>query len=270
MKARVHRLLNPGDGDSRALDTFIILLIAFNVMAVILETEESIRAEAQLFFDIFETFSSVFFTIEYFLRIWTCTLDPRYAHPVKGRIRYAFSFMAMVDLIAVAPFYMQFIAVDTRIARAIRLLRLVRILKMGRYAHAVSTLSRVFARKKEELAIATFVSVMLLILCSSVMFFVENEAQPEKFRSIPESMWWAIATLTSVGYGDVAPITGMGKVFGAVICMIGVLLVAIPTGILASGFAEEIREQRVGKDSDIFGFCPHCGEKLLPGEEGID
>jgi voltage-gated potassium channel len=177
--------------------------------------------------------------------------------------------MALVDFVAIAPFFLVFFVenLDLRIARAIRLMRLVRILKMGRYAHAVTTLYHVFSRKKEELAIANFVGIMILILCSSIMYFAEHDAQPEAFRSIPEAMWWAVVTLTSVGYGDISPITPVGKLFGAVVCMIGVLMVALPTGILASGFLEEMREQRRGRDQDIFGYCPHCGKQLLPGEE---
>lgn len=267
LKHRVYRMLNPGDDDNRSVDSFIIILIAFNVLSVILETEPDIAATYHNYFWWFEFFSSIFFTIEYLLRIWIADLDPRYTHPIKGRIRYALTMMALVDLIAILPFYLTWIEMDLRIARAIRLLRLVRILKMGRYAHAVRTLSNVFTRKKEELAMATFVTVMLLILCSSAMYFTEHTAQPEAFRSIPATMWWAIVTITSVGYGDVSPITGLGKVVGAIVCMVGVLLVAIPTGILASGFAEEIREQRRGKDAEVFGYCPHCGEKLLPWEE---
>ncbi len=267
LKVRVNRRLNPGDNDSRTVDSFIIILIALNVLAVIIETEPNIAERYARAFFIFEIFSSIFFTIEYVARIWTADLDPRYSDPIKGRIRYTLSFMAMVDLIAILPFYLQAIEMDLRIARAIRLMRLVRILKMGRYAHAVRTLSNVFVRKKEELAMATFATIMLLVLSSAAMYFVEGGPGVEGFSSIPDAMWWAIVTLTSVGYGDVIPSTGGGQFVGAVICVIGVLLVALPAGILAAGFNEEIREQRRGRDSDTFGFCPHCGKQLIPGEE---
>ncbi|MFT7582633.1 MAG: voltage-gated potassium channel, partial [Myxococcota bacterium] len=175
--------------------------------------------------------------------------------------------MALIDLVAVAPFYLQFIEMDTRIARAIRMFRLVRILKMGRYAKAVNTLSEVVMRKKEELAIVMFVLVLLLILCSSAIYFVEGDPNKIGFSSIPEAMWWSIVTITSVGYGDVSPSTDLGKFVGGIICLVGVLFVALPTGILSAGFLETMREKKVGSDSEIFGFCPHCGEQLLPGEE---
>ena len=261
----LHRKLNPEEGTSN-IDTFIILLIAVNVVAVIFETEPAIAEEYANFFRLFEFFSTLVFTAEYLTRVWLADLDPKYAHlgPVKSRLRFIFSIMAMVDLIAILPFYLRFVKMDMRIARAIRLMRLVRILKVGRYAHAVTILNKVILRKKEELAISTFISVMVLILCSSAMYFVEHTTQPEAFGSIPRTMWWAVVTLTSVGYGDVSPQSPGGMVLGAVICLIGVLLVALPTGILASGFAEEIRERKGEGGESIFGFCPHCGEKLNP------
>ena len=268
-KVRLDRLLNPGDDDSHVLDSFIITLIAFNVLAVIVETEPELAAKYSAEFFWFEFFSAIFFTVEYFARLWVADLDPRYQGSFKGRLRYMFTAMAMVDVIAVLPFYLSFIEMDLRIARAIRLLRLVRILKMGRYAHAVRTLTNVIVRKKEELAMSMFVAVMILILSASVMYFAENERQPDAFRSIPASMWWAVVTLTSVGYGDVSPETDLGKLMGAFICMIGVMLVALPTGILASGFADEIREQKEGKKEvgSNFQYCPHCGKHLTTGDE---
>ena len=266
-RAWVNRKLNPGDDDSKTVDTFIIGLIGINVLLVIIETEPASAAWAT-HFEVAEAISTLIFSVEYVLRLWIAPLDPRYQHRLYGRLRYAGSPMAMVDFIAIAPFFLVFIEnLDLRIARAIRLMRLVRILKMGRYAHAVTTLYQVFVRKKEELAIANFVSIMLLILCSSVIYFVEHHAQPEGFRSIPESMWWAVVTLTSVGYGDVSPVTPLGKLIGAVVCMIGVLMVALPTGILASGFLEEMREQRADHPGAGFCFCPHCGKVLVPQED---
>ena len=267
VKQEVNRRLNPGDGDSKSVDSFIIVLIAFNVLAVMLETEPELHAAYPGWFFWFEIFSAAVFSLEYVLRLWVCTYKEEYTHPVKGRLRYAISFMAMVDLIAILPTFLSFIAMDTRFVRAIRLLRLFRVLKIGRYAHAVNTLTRVFERKKEEMAITTFVLVMLMVLCSSLIYFVEHEHQPDVFSSIPQSMWWTVVTLTSVGYGDVYPTSGPGQIVGAIVSMIGVLFVALPTGILSAGFAEEIREQRRGKDSETFGYCPHCGEKLIPGEE---
>ena len=268
IKAWVFRRLNPGPDDSKAVDTLIIGLIAVNVLSVIAETEQAIADEFATFFLVNETISTFIFAIEYVLRLWVCTQLPGYStgRTIRDRTRYAFSAMALIDFIAIAPFFLAFIEMDLRIARAIRLLRLVRILKIGRYAHAVNMLANVIVRKKEELAIATFVTVMVLVLSASFMYFAEHEAQPEAFRSIPATMWWAVVTLTSVGYGDVSPITGIGKVIGAAVCMVGVVVVALPTGILASGFLEEMGAQRKSKERDALGTCPHCGKDLQPPE----
>lgn len=286
IKVAIYRALYPQEGDSRWLDSSIITLIAINVMAVILETEEAYTSDYHVYFQAFEWFSSLFFTVEYVLRLWVVDLefDPR--HPWKSRARYVFSFMALVDLVAILPFYIVFFApfpLDLRFIRAIRLLRLFRILKMGRYAHAVRTMAAVFARKKEELAMTTFILVVLLVLSASAIYFVEHtplekvlpdgtivqlQDPDDPFRSIPMSMWWAVVTLTSVGYGDVVPHTTLGKFVAAIVSLVGVGFVALPTGILAAGFAEEIREQRL-KDGnlDMPGYCPHCGEPIVPEAE---
>jgi len=258
----VNQKLNPKDGESKTVETFIILLIAVNVVAVIAETEARIATGYGDFFLINESISTLIFSVEYILRVWVAPMSPRFAGSVKGRLRYVGTGMAIVDLVAIAPFFLMFIQMDLRIARAIRLMRLVRILKIGRYAHAVRMMGDVINEKKEELAICLFVSVMILVLCSSAMYFAEHEVQPEAFSSIPETMWWAVVTLTSVGYGDVSPVSPVGQLVGAVVCMIGVLLVALPTGILASGFLEVMREVRRGNKEYRFDYCPHCGKQL--------
>ena len=266
LKRLVNRHLNPKDGESKKVDTFIILLIAANVLSVVLETEPEMAEHYTHLFNRFELFSTAFFSVEYALRLWVCDYDDRFKDGLKGRLRFAFTVMALVDLIAIVPFYLTLFfgsQMDLRIVRAIRLMRLLRILKMGRYAYAVKTVANVFGRKREELAISAFVLVVVLVLSSSVVYFLENEAQPDAFRSIPQAMWWGVITITSVGYGDVSPITIAGKFAGAIVSVLGVLMVALPTGILASGFAEEIREQRGNDDGNRFKFCPHCGESLL-------
>jgi len=285
LKVRINRALNPGEDDSKLVDTLIIILISANVLAVMLETEPwpavavivkefGINYEApftpdyQGFFFYFEWFSTAIFSVEYILRLWVCNLDPRFARRF-GRLRYSLTPMAIIDIVAILPTFLPHLieVVDTRIARAIRMFRLVRILKIGRYAYAVQTLTGVISRKKEELAITGFVLVMLLILCSSLIYFIEHDAQPQGYPSIAQSMWWSIVTLSSVGYGDVYPITAAGKFVGSIIILLGVGFVALPTGILSAGFLEHMREKKRGKDAEVFGYCPHCGEQLIPTEE---
>ena len=261
VKKRIFEILeiaSAGDLLSRTLDIFIMTLIFLNVVAVILETVKSLSSQYTLFFERFEVFSVSIFTIEYILRLWTCTTDNSFKGPIKGRIRFVVTPLALVDLIAILPFYLpMIISLDLRFIRAVRLLRLFRLFKIGRYSESLKTLGGVLKGKKEELLITVFVVLILLVIASSLLYFVENGAQPESFSSIPAAMWWGVATLTTVGYGDVYPITPIGRFFGAIIAILGIGVFALPAGVLASGFAEEIQRKREERM-----ICPHCGKDI--------
>ncbi|HHP7243005.1 MAG TPA: ion transporter [Cyclobacteriaceae bacterium] len=236
---------------SKRFDIFIMTLIVLNVTAVIIETVDSIYNQYSNFFDAFEVFSVIIFTIEYFIRVWLCTLDPKYRHPFWGRVRYIFSLEALIDLLAIVPFYLPLIiSADGRILRIMRITRILRIFKLGRYSVAFQLIIKVVQKKKEELLITVSLLMILLILSSSLMYFIESEAQPEVFTSIPATMWWSVATLTTVGYGDVYPITPMGKLLGAFIAILGIGVFALPTGMVASGFESEISQKSKKKDED--------------------
>ncbi len=249
-----------GDRASRAFDIFILSLIALNVVALVLETVRPVYARAPRLFDGFEVFSVVAFTVEYVLRIWSCTVLERFASPVRGRLRFAVTPMALVDLFAILPFYLPFLGVDLRFVRAVRLTRLLRVMKLTRYSEALRAFGRVFKAKKEELLVAAFVMFLLLLFAASLMYFAENDAQPEHFSSIPAAMWWGVATLTTVGYGDVCPVTTLGKVIAAIVSVLGIAMFALPTGILGAGFVEELRAR-----SRLARKCPHCGKHLDAG-----
>lgn len=239
---------------SRIIGVSLVALIVANVIAVILESVPALRDQYSEAFHWFEVVSVIVFTAEYIFRITFRNRDKRYARGLTGRLKYITSPMAVIDLLAILPFYLpMFIVLDLRFLRALRLLRVVRIFKLGRHSDALTMLSRVFSRKKEELSICVFAVLLLLIVVSSVMFHAEHEAQPEVFSSIPATMWWGVATLTTVGYGDIYPITALGKLLAAVMALLGVGLFALPAGILASGFAEEIKNQDTKN-------CPHCGK----------
>ena len=258
VKRRTHELIEREVGATRldrAVDLFISLLIVTNVCAVMLETVTWIDAPFHPYFVAFEIFSVAVFTAEYVLRLWSCTADPRYARPVWGRVRYALQPMLLIDLLAVVPFYLEFLTVDLRFVRTLRLFRLFRIFKLARYADSMRTLGLVLRSRREELLVTLFVVVVLLVFASSAMYYVESEAQPEQFSSIPAAMWWGVATLTTVGYGDVYPVTTAGRFLGAGIAILGVGLFALPTGILASAFSEELQKRR-RKEAVL---CPHCG-----------
>jgi voltage-gated potassium channel len=165
--------------------------------------------------------------------------------------------MAIVDLLAILPAFLPLIfPLDLRIIRFLRLFRLFRLFKMSRYVDSLNSLDDVVRSKKEELTVTVVMIAMLLLFSSSLMYVVETEAQPDKFPDIPSAMWWGVATLTTVGYGDVFPVTPLGKVLGGFIAFLGIGMFALPTGILASGFAEEIRKRH---EKDKACACPHCG-----------
>jgi len=241
---------------SRIFDIFISILIISNILAVIFGTVENIRKTIPLFLYQFEIISVMIFSIEYILRIWTCTENPKYHHWFIGRIKYIFSFIALVDFFAILPFYLPFIkGLDLRFIRALRLFRLFRIFKLGRYSKALSTVGDVLKERKEELSVTFTVVVILLILSSSIMFYVEHESQPDVFTSIPATFWWAVATLTTVGYGDIYPVTILGRILGGVIAILGIGMFALPTGILGAGFVERIKMTKKEKKVK----CPNCG-----------
>jgi voltage-gated potassium channel len=259
-RERVYYFIEPGDDSGRVVDFAILSLIFLNVVALILETVEPIHRISPLAFKIFEDVSIAVFTVEYLLRLWCCTAIPRFSHPLYGRLRYVISPLAIVDLVAILPFFLPLLGLDMRFVRAIRLLRIFRVIKLARYSSALRLLGRVLVGKKEELASIFFVLIILLVLSSSLMYFVEHEAQPAAFPSIPATMWWGIITLTTVGYGDTFPITGLGQSIAAVIAILGIGMFALPAGILGAGFVEELQKKREGEEEQESRRCPHCGE----------
>ncbi len=233
-----------GGGLGRVIDLTLIGLIALNVVAVIVESVPTIGSIYRHEFYAFELFSVVVFSIEYCARLWIAPSldDPRFKHPLWGRLRYALTPAALIDLIAIAPFYLSyFVTMDLRFLRAVRL---VRIFKLTRYSAAMSMILQVLREESSAFVGSFFILLVLLILASSGIYLIEHTHQPEAFGSIPAAMWWALVTLTTVGYGDVTPQTGWGQLVGGLITVIGIGMVALPAGILASGFSDQIRRRR--------------------------
>ena len=246
-RQRVHEILEiarPGDRASRWFDIFIITLIALNILAIVLESVKSLQQTySQLFYG-FEVFSVAVFSAEYLLRLWTCVEahHGRYRAVLSGRLRFAVTPMALIDLLAILPFYLaMFFTVDLRFLRALRLLR---VFKLTRYSPAMNMLLTVLREEAQSIGAACFILMIVLVLASSGIYLFEHRAQPDAFGSIPAAVWWAVATLTTVGYGDVTPITAGGKAFGVCIMVVGVGMVALPAGILASAFSEHSRKRR--------------------------
>ncbi|MBU2864625.1 ion transporter [Reinekea forsetii] len=244
-KKTAHLLsVDAGGSVSRWVDYALISLITLNVLAIIMESVPSFEARYREPLVAFEVFSVMVFTVEFILRVWSCIDTKEYQHlsPIRARLAYLRSPMALVDIIAILPFYlMMFVSIDLRFLRIIRLLR---IFKLTRYSAAMNLVISVFKEEAGAFLAAFFVLMMLLVLASSGIYLLEHDIQPEVFGTIPDAMWWAMATLTTVGYGDAVPITPLGKLFGASITIIGVGMVALPAGILASGFSDLVHRRK--------------------------
>jgi voltage-gated potassium channel len=260
LRAKVYHTLIRSEkkGDlSWYVDLFIITLIFANVIVIFISSINEIALEYEVIFRYFEYFTIIIFTIEYILRLWTANLDPAYKNSFLGTLKYAVSPMAIIDFLAILPFYLTFVGIDLRLIRIFRVFRIFRLFKIVRYVSALNVINDVVRQKREELIISVIFISILLVVSSTVMYHIENEAQPEAFSSIPQTMWWGIATLTTVGYGDIYPITPMGHLLGGIIALFGIGMFALPTGILASGFSQEIaRRKKTG------ATCPCCGQKL--------
>lgn len=231
-------------GLSRIVNLSLIALITLNVIAIILESVDTLFARYERAFWYFEVVSIGVFTVEYLARVWSSIdlEDASDTSPVIGRIKYMFSPLALIDLLAIAPFYLSlYLAFDLRFLRGLRLLRLF---KLTRYSPALSALLDVIQKESEALLAALVVLLMLLVMSAGGIYILENELQPETFGSIPSAMWWAIVTLTTVGYGDTVPITTGGKMFAGLIGLLGIGMIALPAAIMASGFAENIRARQ--------------------------
>lgn len=225
-------------------DYCLMALISLNVIAVMIETIPEVRAAHAAKFTVFEIFSVMIFTVEYVLRVWSATEHPgeRFKSPIIGRLRYMLTPMAVIDLLVIAPFYLAFfVGFDLRILRVIRLLRIARL---TRYSSAMALLFQVMRDESRNIGAALFILIVMMILAASAVFVAEHDAQPDVFGTIPQALWWAVITMTTIGYGDVIPVTGMGRLFGGVIGIFSVGMVALPAGILASGFNEALHRRR--------------------------
>lgn len=266
MQKRIHYLLH----QNTYFLQFIYFLIVINIVSLILASYEETYLAYQSIFDYIESFSIVIFTIEYLLRIWTANLHREYKGNTawKKRLYFMTSWLGIIDLLAILPFYLPlFFVFDLRVLRILRLLRLLRVFKLIRYSKALRIISSVLKETRAELGITIFVTFILLILSSTLMYYIEHDAQPEQFASIAHSFWWAVATLTTVGYGDVYPVTMLGKILSAIIALIGIGFVALPTGIISSAFVEKVQEQRqeAQKEKKVC-TCPHCGQDFIEDE----
>ena len=233
MKERIKNIVEINDNSkSRYFSFFIQALILISIITFSFETIPDLKPQTRTILQFIEVFSVIVFTIEYILRIYVADNKPK----------FIFSIFGIIDFLAILPFYLSF-GVDLRSLRALRFLRLFRVLKLVRYNKAMKHFTSAIKLAKEEILLFIFITLILIYFSAVGIYYFENQAQPEHFSSIFESLWWAIITLTTVGYGDVYPITVGGKVFTFFILMIGLGIVAIPTGIISSALTKSIGEK---------------------------
>ena len=272
MRRRLYEVLERARDDDRlsaGVDIAIISVIGVNVVAIVIETLPWVTPRLARVLYLLEVVSVVLFTVEYVLRLWTA----RYRRPgqggLAGALRFAVSPAGLIDLLAIVPFYLPLIGVDLRFVRVLRIARFLRLLKLGRYLRSVSLFGKVLRERRDELLITVMMTALVLLVASILMYYIEGEAQSDQFPNILSSLWWAVVTLTTIGYGDVVPVTGWGRLLSGLVAVMGIGLVAVPTGIVSSGFIEELAKRKAGGDgpAPAGGFCPHCGAPLESHEE---
>lgn len=237
----------PHHGLSPVNKTLCILIVVSSAIAI-LETEDTITSQAPGLFAATETVFGFAFGLEYLARLWAVGVDSRYRGLI-GRLRYMLTPLALIDLAAIAPIYLGLTATDPLLLRVCRLLRILRLAKLGRYSTALQHLVEAVHTRRHELSLSVLLTAMVLIVSSTLVYFFEAEGQPQQFGSIPRTLWWSIVTLTTVGYGDVYPVTVPGRILAGMTAISGVALIAVPTGILAAAFSDVFQKQRAVEEA---------------------
>lgn len=242
LRHRVYEIIEAGRGEDRLSKTFdlvIITLIVLNIAAFVSETVPAMAAKYHAYFHAFEVFSVAVFTLEYLARLWVAVEMPflKRFSPLKARFTMARRPALIIDLLAILPFYLgTLLAMDLRV---LRVLRLLRFFKLSRYSPALHTLVRVIGKEQRALTGALLLLIAAVLFAATGMHYLEHDVQPDKFGTVPDAAWWAVATLTTVGYGDVAPITPLGRFFGGIVMVAGLCILALPVAIISTGFAQE-------------------------------
>jgi voltage-gated potassium channel len=242
---------SPGTHFARPVSIFLAALIVLNCVALSLETVDAIYAAHRGLFQGLELASTTIFAVEYALRLWASVEQPKYANAFSGRLRYAVSPLAILDLLAILAF---FAPVDLRFLRIFRLTRLLRVLHLEHFNRSMQAILQAIGRRRHLLYVAVAMMATAVYCTAVLLYAVEHAAQPTKFSSIPETVWWAVVTLTTIGYGDIAPITPLGKALTSVFAIFGIGIFALPTAILTAAILD------AGKRWPE--HCPHCAREL--------
>jgi voltage-gated potassium channel Kch len=255
LRQQVHALLTPGVAGGRLhelVDLFMVTWVLVAVVAVVLESVAALQAGWAVAFAVVDALAVAVFCAEYLLRLYASAEDQPDRPPWRVRLRAAFSPAMVVDLLAIVPFFIEAYfehLVDLRFLRVFRLLRLV---KLTRYTGATRTLSSAVKREWPMIATSAFIMLLLVVLAASLGFLFEHEAQPDKFENIPQSIYWAVITLASVGYGDIAPITPMGRFVTVVLALLGIGIFAVPAAVLSSAFNDQLRRDREALQNELY------------------
>ncbi|NBQ87593.1 MAG: hypothetical protein EBU07_08975, partial [Betaproteobacteria bacterium] len=254
-RQRVHALVFPSEYGGtlhHIFDNFIVFWVIVSVVAVVLESVQSVHYLFNLEFIVLDSIAVGVFTIEYCLRMYCCVENPAMRNALWGRVKYAKSTSSIIDLLAVLPFFIEAFLHHLVDLRFLRIFRLLRLLKLTRYTGATSTLSTVVSREWPILAASAFVMGLLVVMTASLGYLFEHDAQPDKFENIPQSIYWAVITLASVGYGDISPVTPMGRVMTIILALLGIGIFAIPAALLSSAFSDQLRVDREKMRQDLF------------------
>ena len=246
-RQKIHALVFPSEygGNLHSFfDTFIAIWVVISVIAVVLESVLAIHYLLDLEFIILDAIAVGIFTIEYCMRLYCCVEEPRYKNAIFGRFKQAKETSSLIDFMAIVPFFLEVFLHHLFDLRFLRVFRLLRLLKLTRYTGATKTLTKVIAREWPVLAASAFVMMLLVVLTASLGYLFEHEAQPDKFENIPQSIYWAVITLASVGYGDISPVTPMGRVMTIILALLGIGIFAIPAALLSSAFSDQLRIER--------------------------
>jgi len=267
-RQKVHAVVFPsayGGSLHTIFDTFIVIWVIVSVMAVILESVQGIHYLLNLEFIVLDAIAVSIFTLEYCLRMYCCVEEPGYQRAVSGRLKMAKSTSSIIDLLAIAPFFLEVFLHHLVDLRFMRVFRLLRLLKLSRYTGATQSLSKVIAREWPVIAASTFIMLLLVVMTASLGFLFEHEAQPDKFENIPQAIYWAVITLASVGYGDISPITPAGRAMTIVLSLIGIGIFAIPAAILSSAFTDQLKRDREALVNTIYEMLAdgHLDEKEI-------
>ena len=267
-RQKVHALAWPnqqyGGKLQEYFDTFIVIWVLISVLAVVMESVESVHFLLNVEFVVLDMLAVAVFTTEYMMRIYSVVEEPGYKHAVLGRIRFAKSGMAIVDFLAVVPFFLEALLHHLFDLRFLRVFRLLRLLKLTRYTGATGTLLVVIKREWPVMGASCFIMLLLVVLTASLGYLFEHEAQPDKFENIPTSIYWAVITLASVGYGDIAPVTPAGRAMTIVLALLGIGIFAIPAALLSSAFSDQLRIEREALQQEMLAMM---GDGVISEEE---